>query len=104
MAALPVRAMLKRLDLVTQRLDALEAARDERPQDGQPLFVQQVGLVNFYVGKMRVEVDLARLHLTIGEDTFDLGALSRAGEAMAELTEEFVENIAAHGPRGCQPQ
>ncbi len=55
--------------------------------------MQQVGLVNFYVGKMRVEVDLARLHLTIGEDNFDLGALSRAGEAMAELTEEFVETV-----------
>jgi formylglycine-generating enzyme required for sulfatase activity len=57
--------------------------------------VQQVGLVNFYVGKMRVEVDLARLHLTIGEDNFDLGALSRAGEAMAELTEEFVATVRA---------
>ena len=30
-AALPVQAMLKRLDSVTQRLDALEAARDEQP-------------------------------------------------------------------------
>ncbi len=87
-AMLPLQAMLKRLDAVAQRLDALEAAKDE-----QTPFVQQAGLVNFYVGAMRVEVDLARLHLTIGEDSFDLGALSRAAESMAELTADFVATV-----------
>ena len=42
-ATLPIQAMLKRLDAVTQRLDVLEKARDERPH-----FVQQAGLVNFW--------------------------------------------------------
>jgi predicted lipid-binding transport protein (Tim44 family) len=44
---------------------------------------------------MRVEVDLARLHLTVGEETIDFGALARAVEVMTELTGDFVATVRA---------
>ena len=42
---------------------------------------------------MRMEVDLARLHLTVGDQTVDLGALAQAVEAMADLTRGFVATM-----------
>jgi formylglycine-generating enzyme required for sulfatase activity len=93
-AALPLPAMLARLDAVARRLDVMEAAAAE-----PTTLVQQTGLVNFYAGKMRVHVDLARLTLTIGEDSFDFGALSRAAEAMADLTEDFAATVQAWARR-----
>jgi formylglycine-generating enzyme required for sulfatase activity len=85
---LPRAAMLARLDEVLARLDVIEAARAE-----PTTVVQQTGLLNFYVPKMRVQVDLARITLTIGDKIFDFGALTRTAEAMADLTADYVETI-----------
>jgi formylglycine-generating enzyme required for sulfatase activity len=84
----PSEAMLQRLDEVAKRLDVLESAA------AQPTtLVQQTGLVNLFVGRMRVHVDAAKLTLTIGDDTFDFGALMRAAEAMGDLTADFADTI-----------
>jgi formylglycine-generating enzyme required for sulfatase activity len=85
-----VRAMLRRLDQVEDELKRIAAAPDPvRP------FVQQSGLINFYVDKMRVKLDLARLHLTIDGVTFDLGALTSAVEAMGQITARFQAAVKA---------
>ncbi len=88
--ATEVEILTARLDKVEQTLDLLDTARKEPAS-----FVQQAGLLNVYVPTMRVEVNLARLHLTIGEDTIDLGALARAVEAMGNLTGGFVATMRA---------
>lgn len=92
--ATKLRAVEHRLDAVVERLDALDAARHEPTG-----FVQQIGLLNLYVPAMRVEVDLARLQLTVGEHTIDLSALARATEAMGELTGNFVATVQAWATR-----
>ncbi len=88
--ATEVEILTARLAKVEQTLDLLDTARKEPAS-----FVQQTGLLNVYVPTMRVEVNLARLHLTIGEDTIDLGALARAVEAMGNLTGGFVATMRA---------
>jgi formylglycine-generating enzyme required for sulfatase activity len=88
--ATKLRAVEHRLDAVVERLDALDAAKHEPTG-----FVQQIGLLNLYVPAMRVEVDLARLQLTVGEHSIDLSALARATEAMGELTGNFVATVQA---------
>jgi hypothetical protein len=64
-----VQGMLRRLDNVVNELERVAQEKDTAPH-----FVQQRALVSHYVDKMRVKLDLARLHLTIGDTTFDLGA------------------------------
>ena len=44
---------------------------------------------------MRVEVDLAQMHLTIGDATINLGAFARAVEAMDDLTHGFTVIVTA---------
>ena len=88
--ATEVEILTARLAKVEQTLDLLDTARREPAS-----FVQQNGLLNAYVPTMRVEVNLARLHLTIGEDTIDLGALARAVEAMGNLTGGCVATMRA---------
>jgi hypothetical protein len=85
-----LRGIAKRLDELVTGLDALENANAERTA-----FPQQTGLLNIYVGAMRVEIDLAKLHLTVGEQTIDLGALARAAEVIVELTGDFIATIRA---------
>jgi formylglycine-generating enzyme required for sulfatase activity len=85
-----VRAMLRRLDQVENELK-----RVAREKDTAPNVVQQNGLVNLYVDKMRVKLDLARLHLTIDDSVFDLGALTSAVEAMGEMTARFQAAVKA---------
>jgi hypothetical protein len=80
----------RRLDEVVERLDALASAEAEPTG-----FPQQTGLLNFYFGAMRVEADLTRLHLTVGEKAVDLGALAHSVEVIAELTGDFVATIRA---------
>lgn len=92
------RGITKRLDEVVERLDALDNTKAE-----QPNFPQQTGLLNFYLGAMRVEVDLARLHLKVGEETIDFGALARLVEIMTELTGDFVATVRAWVGRVSDP-
>jgi len=85
-----VQGMLRRLDKVENELK-----RIAREKDTAPRFVQQNGLVNLYVEKMRVNLDLARLHLTIDDTIFDLGALTSAVEAMGAMTARFQAAVKA---------
>jgi methyl-accepting chemotaxis protein len=85
-----LRGIMKRLSDVEASLNALDAAK-RLPTN----FPQQIGLLNFYVGSMRVEVDLAKLHFAVGEKSVDFNALARAAEAMANLTRDFVATAAA---------
>jgi formylglycine-generating enzyme required for sulfatase activity len=89
-AKLPLPAMLKRLEATEQRLDELDAARAE-PSN----VIQQSGLLNVYVDTMRLELLLAKLNLRIGSDTFDLGALLRVAESMADLTADLLATVRA---------
>jgi formylglycine-generating enzyme required for sulfatase activity len=83
-----VNAMLRRLDQVESelRIIAVEKTAPDR-------FIQQAGLVNLYVEKMRVKIDLARLQLSIDGTTFDLGALTRGVAAMGDVTSRFQANV-----------
>jgi hypothetical protein len=84
------QGITRRLDEVARSLDALEMAKAE-----PTTFPQQTGLLNFYIGAMRVQVDLAGLHLTVGEEAIDFGALARAVEKIGELTGDFIATIRA---------
>jgi formylglycine-generating enzyme required for sulfatase activity len=86
--------MLRRLDRVESEL-----TRVAGEQDAAPGFVQQSGLISLYVNKMRVKLDLTRLHLTIDEVTFDLGALTGAVRAMGEITTRFQVAVDAWAER-----
>jgi hypothetical protein len=89
-----LRGIAERLDELAKRLDALDRAA------GEPTpFRQQMGLVNFYVAAMRVEIDLAELHLTINEATVDFGALVRTVEVISDLTRDFFATVRAWGQR-----
>ena len=79
----------RRLNELTQSLDALVAAQHEdnhRPP-------QRVALVNFYVNSMKVEINLARMALTFGDTRIDISALLRASEAMGQMTGDFIATV-----------
>jgi CheY-like chemotaxis protein len=81
-----------RLTAVEKTLDALDNAR------AQPTsFRQQQGLLNFYVGSMRVEASLTKLHLSNFTEVFDLDGVVRAIEVMSELTHDFIETVRSWG-------
>jgi hypothetical protein len=84
------QGIVKRLDEVIKRLDELDNAKAE-----PTVFQQQTGLLNFYIGSMRVEADLAKLHLTLGEQTINFSALLRAIEIIEELTGDFFATVKA---------
>jgi Leucine-rich repeat (LRR) protein len=77
-----------RLDAVGTSLDALVAA-----SDGTQGSAWQTGLVNFYVGSIRVEISLAKMQLAVGESTVDFAALWRTAETIGELTGDFYETL-----------
>ena len=53
---------------------------------------QQIGLVNFYVSAMKIELTLAKLEAK-SKDLIDLAGLTRAVEALGELTNDFVSTV-----------
>jgi hypothetical protein len=83
-----LQGIMRRLSVVEDSLTSLESTESAATE-----FVQQTGLVNFYTGAMRVQVDLAKLHLAVGERTVDFNALARAVEEMASLTRDFVSTV-----------
>jgi TIR domain/HEAT repeats len=83
-----------RLDRVTASLDELLVASEATTE-----FLQQKGLVEFYTGSVRVQVDLARMQLTVGKTTVDFAALWRTSEAIAELTGDFIATVQAWAKR-----
>ncbi|MEI7714334.1 MAG: hypothetical protein WCI94_23105, partial [Rhodospirillales bacterium] len=86
-------ALEKRLDDVAAVLDRLESTNA----------ATQIGLVNFYVGEMRVEANLAKLSLTIGDTGIDFASLTRAVEAMVRLTGDFVSTLRGWAARVAAP-
>jgi hypothetical protein len=81
-----------RLAKVNASLDQLVAASTNAPR-------HQQGLVDFYVGSVRVELHLARMELKIGETRVDFAALWRAVEATADLTADFLATLHAWASR-----
>jgi hypothetical protein len=77
---------LRKVENVLQTKIAPESQFDE---DHSP---QQIGLVNFYVNAMKIELTLATLE-TRARDLIDLAGLTRAVEAIGELTTDFVSTV-----------
>lgn len=80
-------ALEGRLDKVLEGLDRLRTANASA---NAPI---GNGLVNFYLGEMRVEIDLALLSLKIGDTTIDFSSMTRAVDAMARLTGDLVATL-----------
>jgi hypothetical protein len=82
------------LDRVAEQLDALEAAKTE------PSSIRQAPrLIEFYIGAMRMQIDMAQLQLKIGERSIDFSALSRASQTMTDLTSDFFATVSAWADR-----
>jgi formylglycine-generating enzyme required for sulfatase activity len=83
-----------------RRLRSVEThLQDEIAPEGDPdeaRSVQQIGLVNFYVDAMTVELVLAKLEATANA-AIDFTGLARAIEAMGELTADFVATVEGLG-------
>jgi formylglycine-generating enzyme required for sulfatase activity len=84
-----------KVDAVLAQLDALKEAVGTmgRERDTAPHFVQQGELVTFYTETMTVEIDVARLHLTVNETSLDIGALVETIEQIRENTEDFRATV-----------
>ena len=80
----------KRLGEVEQAVRKIE----DEGKGGEGASVQQVGIVNFFVRSMDVEIALARLEASARE-LLDFAALGRAVETMSELTRDFVATVKA---------
>jgi hypothetical protein len=93
------------LDRIAARLDALGESLDRLvlTNDSVNGFPQQRGLLNFYVGSVRVEINLARMQLMIGETSVDVAALWRASETIVELTGDLISTLRAWGRRVSVP-
>jgi CheY-like chemotaxis protein len=93
----PSRAPVEHLlTSVVERLSKVEKTLQLLEEDsGNSDFQQQQHLIDFYVGSMRVEVDLAKLHFNISGVTINIDALARAVEMMADITRDFVETVQA---------
>ena len=85
-----------RLDAVKSSLDQLVAASNNAPR-------HQQGLVNFYVGAVHVELNLARMELKVGETRVDFASLWRAAEAIAGFTADFLATLRAWAARVAGP-
>lgn len=83
----------RQLDAVVERLDALDVVQRDTPAS------READMLVFYLSAMRVEANLARLALKLGETTIDFAALARAAEAMATLTGDFLATLRAWAER-----
>jgi hypothetical protein len=82
-------ALEERLRRVERNLET-KIAPEGRSDQGRTL--QQIGLVNFYVRAMKIELMLAKLEAKAGI-FIDLTSLARAIEAIGELTADFVATV-----------
>ena len=82
-------ALEQRLHKVEHLLET-KIAPEGRRDEGRSL--QQIGLINFYVEAMKIELMLAMLE-TKARDLVDLAGLWRSIEAMGELTADFVATV-----------
>jgi len=82
-------ALEQRLQSVERLLETKIAPEGQR-DEGRSL--QQIGLVNFYVEAMRIELMVATLE-TKAKEVIDLAGLWRAVEAIGELTADFAATV-----------
>jgi formylglycine-generating enzyme required for sulfatase activity len=82
-------ALEERLRRVERNLET-KIAPEGRSDQGRTL--QQIGLVNFYVRAMKIELMLANLEAKAGS-FIDPTSLARAIEAIGELTADFVATV-----------
>jgi hypothetical protein len=82
-------ALERRLRKVESDLET-KIAPESRFDEGRSQ--QQIGLVNFYVNAMKIELTLARLEAQ-ARDLIDFASLTRAIEAIGELTADFVATV-----------
>jgi Leucine-rich repeat (LRR) protein len=83
-----------RLDQLTRQVNSLKQASDAGRGPAE-----QKGLINLYVNSVRVEANLAKMELRLGERSVDLAALWRAAEALVALTGDFMRAVTALRPR-----
>ena len=91
------------LDRIADRLDRVNASLDQLVSASANAPRHQQGLVNFYVGSVRVELNLARMELRVGETRVDLAALWRAAEATGDLTADLLATLHAWASRVPEP-
>ncbi len=85
-----IQSLLARLDAVDKRVAELEQGAATSNAT-----IVQSGLVNLYVADIKVEADLARVSLNIGDTTLDFAAFSRAVAAVGDLAADLVETAQA---------
>ena len=85
-----IASLLARLDVVDRRVAELEQGAATSNTT-----VVQTGLVNVYVADIKIEADLARVSLTVGDTTLDFAAFSRAVAAVGDLAADLVETAQA---------
>lgn len=85
---LKVEAVLAQLDVLQAVVDKVGSERSTAPR-----FAQQGQLVTFYAETMTVEIDIARLQLTVNETSLDVGALVDTIEQIRETTEDFRATV-----------
>ena len=85
----------ERIATVLAELDAFEAAvtalRTET--DTAPDFVQQGEIVTYYVRGMTLQVNLARMHLTVNDVSLDIPALLDAIENVRDVSARFRATV-----------
>src|SRR3954447_12149782 len=87
------------LDRIADRLDRVNASLDQLVTASANAPRHQQGLVNFYVGSVRVELNLARMELKVGETRVEFAGLWRAAEAMLALTADCRATLLAWAAR-----
>lgn len=95
-AEVPASGLEGLLKGLVRRMDAVERLLKEKIEpegrDDNERSVQQRGLVNFYLGAMKIELSLARLEVSI-KAAVDFAGLSRMIENIAGLTADFVATV-----------
>lgn len=84
-----LRGVVTRLSVVEQSLNELDSKRRSNTE-----FAQQNGLLSFYIGSMRTQIDIARLLLSLG-DSIDFNSVARSVEVMSQLTQDFYATVQA---------
>ena len=79
----------ERLDAVIKSLDDLQRFQANE----QGIAAQEKSLIEFYVGTVRVEINIARMQLVIGDRSIDFAGLTRVVETIAELTRNFISTL-----------
>jgi len=86
-----MKRALAELDQFAQRVVGL------REDGATPGFVHQGEMVTFFVKDMTLQIDLARLHLTVNDQLLDVPALVDVIEAVGDASDGFRANVIEWG-------